>query len=104
MSRTAMTYSLVLLIFLVIAGCGRPPQLGEDRAAFKAVDALYTAVSLRDTEKVGQCATQLKSLHDAGKLSDAANQVLDSIIHSAQNKEWEPALERLSKFMEGQTR
>ena len=38
----------VLLLCVITPGCFGPPQMGPDREAFKAIDALYTAVSLHE--------------------------------------------------------
>jgi hypothetical protein len=89
-------------LVLALAGCGSPPQIGADKATFKAVDALYTAVSLRDPKLVDQCETNLKSLKDTGKIPEDASSSLDSIIAEGRSGKWESAQERLSKFMEGQ--
>ena len=97
----AFAFSFLVLAF---AGCGGPPQIGEDRDTFKAVDALYTAVSLRDLKLVGQCEAKLKGLHDASKIPEAVFSSLESIIAEAKDGKWEPTQERLSNFMEGQRR
>jgi hypothetical protein len=93
-----------MLLVLGPWGCWGPPQIGADREAFKAVDALYTAVGLRDAGKVDQCRARLESLRDAGKIPEGAYASLESIIGEAKGGKWEPALEHLSKFMEGQRR
>lgn len=100
MRKANLTAALWLLL---CAGCG-PPQMGADRDAFKAVDALYTAVGLRDPKRVDQCSATLKGLRDAGKLPAVAAATLDSIVAEARGQQWEPALEHLSGFMEGQRR
>jgi len=104
MIRTAIAGIALSLFALGIVGCGRPPQIGGDKETFKTVDALYTAVSLRDAGKVDQCAAKLKSLRDADKLPEAASRSLDAIIAQTKDGQWEPALEQLSTFMEGQSR
>src|SRR5690349_15681188 len=85
------------------AGCG-PPQIGMDREAFKAVDALYTAVSLRDPALVDRCDKSLDALHDAGKLPDSAHVALESMIRDAKAGGWDGAISRLNDFMLGQRR
>jgi hypothetical protein len=100
-SVVSFTFSVLVLIF---GGCGGSPQIGADRDTFKAVDALYTAVSLRDPKLVGQCAAKLQRLRDASKIPEGAFSSLESIIAAANDGKWEPAQERLSTFMEGQRR
>src|SRR5207253_8335898 len=45
----------------------RPPQMGADDDVFKTVDALFTAVSMKDEAKLAQCEQRLHSHRDAGK-------------------------------------
>ena len=93
-----------LLFLLLIAGCGRPPQLGADEASFKAVDALYTAVGLRDVAALDRSAATLDGLRAAGKLPDAAADALTRVVAEAKSGAWESAQTRLGTFMEGQRR
>jgi len=86
------------------AGCGGPPQIGVDDESFKAVDALYTAVSLREVKLVDQCQATLKGLREAKTLGEDASGALDSIIDEAKGGAWEDAQTRLARFMEGQRR
>ncbi len=104
MKRTGYLAILLLLPILMIGGCGDPPQLGSDREAFKTVDALYTALGLRDIKIVDQCDEKLRRLRDEGKLSRDAWSRMDSIITIAKQEKWESALGLLSQFMEGQRR
>jgi hypothetical protein len=95
-----MTWSSLLI--LASGGCGGPPQIGANKEAFKTVDALYTAVGLRDTQLVARCEEKLNGLRDAGSLPAGASRSLDSIIAEAKGGRWERSMERLSDFMEGQ--
>jgi hypothetical protein len=104
MNRVAFVAFTSSLLLVGSAGCVGPAQIGADRETFKTVDALYTAVGLRDPEKVDQCAMKLKSLRDSGKVPEAAYKSLEAIVAQAKDGKWEPALERLSTFMEGQRR
>ncbi len=89
---------------LAVGGCWAPPQIGGDEKSFKAVDALYTAVSLRETKLVDQCEGDLKGLREAGSLGEDASKALESIIAEARGGAWEDAQSRLARFMEGQRR
>ena len=84
-------------------GCGET-QMGADPETFKAVDAFYTAVSLREPDRVDQCAATLKALRDAGKLDAEPHDVLGGIATEAKGGGWESAQARLARFMRGQTR
>jgi hypothetical protein len=91
-------------VLLCLAGCGGPAQIGADRDTFKAVDALYTAVSLHDPALLDRCAADLRKLQDSGKLPEDALRSLDGMIAEARTGQWEASQERLARFMEGQRR
>jgi hypothetical protein len=102
MRRTALATLLVSLLVLAFGGCGRPPQIGGDRDSFKAVDALYTAVSLRDPKHLDRCEKTLRDLQAKGKLPEAAGKSLEAIVSEARERKWEVAQSRLGDFMRGQ--
>ncbi|MDG3005021.1 hypothetical protein [Paludisphaera mucosa] len=91
-------------ILAAALGCGGPPQIGADAEAFKTVDALYTAVSLREPALVDQCLAALKSLREAGKLDPAPCDALEGLAAEAKGGGWESAQSRLARFMRGQSR
>jgi hypothetical protein len=78
--------------------------MGPDRDAFTAIDALYTAVSLREPPRVDRCAATLAKLRDEGKLPPAAHDALAAIMSEAKGGAWESAQGRLREFMLGQRR
>ncbi len=92
---------LWLSLFL-IAGCGRPPQLGGDETVFGEVEALYTAVTAKRPDLLHQSRQRLSALHRDGKLPPAAYQRLAGICEQAERQEWRPAAEKLWTFMRGQ--
>ena len=88
---------------LLIQGCGEV-QMGADPAVFKAVDALYTAVSLREPDRVDHCMASLTTLRDSAALDREPFDALDRIASEARSGSWESAQSRLARFMRGQTR
>jgi hypothetical protein len=104
MRRIALVLLASPLLVLATGGCGRPAQIGGDRDSFKAVDALYTAVSLRDPAHLDRCETTLRDLRARGKLPDSAGRSLDAIVAEARGGRWEDAQARLGAFMRGQRR
>jgi len=88
----------------VACGCWGEHQIGTSKEAFKAVDALYTAVGLRDPKLLGRCEETLGALGETKELPAEAAETLTSIIAEAKEGAWEPAQLRLSRFMEGQYR
>ena len=92
----------VIGIAWVIWSRSPPPQLGIDGQVFKTVDALFTAITSRDSSRLEDCERRLKAYHEEGRISDAAAGSLDAIIQQARNGHWEPAARRLYDFMRGQ--
>jgi hypothetical protein len=93
-----------LLLLLLISACGAPAQIGPEKDALKAVDALYTAVSLRDETLLADCLARLKTLRDAGTLPDPAFRSLETITLQARQGKWEPSQDRLIRFIDAQRR
>ena len=88
-------------IALLLAGCIRTPQLGNE-AAMGECEALYTAVTTKRADLLAACRKRLATLHSSGKLSDAAESQLTSVCEQCDRKEWRPAAERLYAFMRAQ--
>src|SRR5437588_8420428 len=103
MVRRVLATLLSSLLALAFAGCS-PPQIGADKDSFKAVDALYTAVSLRDPRLLDQCEKALQDLRAKGQLPEAAGGSLGAIVSEARAGRWEVAQSRLGDFMRGQRR
>ena len=101
MNRTIRAMMLSLPLVLAAGGCGGPPQIGTNKEAFKTVDALYTAVSLRDSKLVAQCEERLEGLRDSGSLPADASKSLDSIIAEAKAGDWEALPETAERFHGG---
>ncbi|HEU5117935.1 MAG TPA: hypothetical protein VFT74_15010 [Isosphaeraceae bacterium] len=94
---------VLVLGALWVSGCG-VPQIGLDRSAFQAVDALYTAVSLRDPKLLEACESNLNRLRTERKLPEAAGRTLDGFVAEARSGDWEAAQSRLADFMRRQRR
>lgn len=95
---------------LLLGGCllayflTRPPQMGTSQRVFRTVDALYTAVRMRDEAKVADCERRLHECRDAGQLPPDAARSLDGIIATARGGKWDAATEGLYEFMLAQRR
>jgi hypothetical protein len=90
------------LLVLALFGCGKPPQIGSDEEAHKAIDALFTAVTARDVTQLDRSEARLNDLHSQGKLPAAAHQAINGIVWKAREGKWESAAERLYEFIKGQ--
>lgn len=81
-----------------------PSQMGSDGEVFAAVDALFTAVTARDANLLGQCEERLQALRQNGKLPANAASYLGGIVAQARAGRWEPAAQSLYDFMLRQRR
>jgi len=97
-------YAALMLFVVLIAGCGRPPQIGPDPVARKEAEALYTAITSRRDPLLVECRARLTKLHDEGQLGSDAYETMTQIADRAESGEWEPAAEALWTFMRGQAK
>ena len=81
-----------------------PPQMGADEETFRAVDALFTAVTARDPKLLGQCEQRLHALQKTDKLPAGAADYLDGVIRTAHAGRWDRAASSLYDFMLAQRR
>ncbi len=102
-TRIRATTAILLAAPLLGFGCGEA-QIGADPATFKAVDALYTAVSLREPARVDHCLATLASLHESGHLGREPLDAMSGIAAEAKSGAWEESQSRLARFMRGQAR
>jgi hypothetical protein len=91
-----------LLLGTWFAYWDRTPQVGGDKESLKAVEALYTAVSSRDTSRLTHCEEQLHALRDQGRLPRAAADYLDGLISTARGGNWKGATHKIFDFMRAQ--
>ena len=82
----------------------KTPQMGASEETFKAVDALFTAVTARDEKLLARCEQHLQTLPEAGELPTAALDYLNGIIQNARAGHWQSAAVRLYDFMMAQRR
>jgi hypothetical protein len=102
---------LAILGVLVVASAARvwlgyraPPQLPASDEVYKSVDALFTAVTSRDEQRLAACEERLKNYHNRALLPDRAWQRLSGVITTAKNGQWDTAAHRLYDFIQGQRR
>ncbi len=80
------------------------PQLASSPEVFQTVDALFTAVTAHDNQRLADCQQRLAKFKDRGSLPAVAAQRLDRIISLAQSGDWNAAAHRLYDFMQAQKR
>jgi hypothetical protein len=81
-----------------------PPQIGTSEEVFKTVDALFTAITSRDTRQLGECEQRLQTFREAGTLPLQAARDLNSVIQQARDGKWDASAHRLYDIMLGQRR
>lgn len=107
--RTKLTLSILCLLIVAFAarlyfGYRSQPQLPPSPEVFQTVDALFTAVTAHDSQRLADCQQRLAKYKDRGSLPPAAAQRLDRIISLAQSGDWTTAAHRLYDFMQAQKR
>ncbi len=108
-SRTKLTLAVLSMLLLAVAarlwyGSLSQPQLASSDEVFQTVDALFTAVTAHDLQRLADCQQRLAKHKDRGSLPPAAAQRLDRIISLAQSGDWTAAAHRLYAFMQAQKR
>jgi hypothetical protein len=83
---------------------GGEPQLAAYEEVFQTVDALFTAVTSKDSKRLDDCENRLEKFREDERLSETAATVLDRIIDQAHTGDWETAAQRLYDFMLAQKR
>jgi hypothetical protein len=113
LSSIAMTFrilsqssiaALLLAVMVSLAGCRPVPQVVDDPAVYRELDALYTAVTSHRQDLLLACRERLTKLHVEKHLSDAGFTEIADIMSQAEKGEWSPAATRLYDFMRAQRR
>lgn len=78
------------------------PQVVNDQAVFKELDALYTAVTSKRRNLVDDCRGRLTTLHQDGRLSDVGFSAVTKIITETEQEQWTEAAQHLYDFMRAQ--
>ncbi len=92
----------IVVLAILIGNMRSPPQLKADEEVFNTVDALFTALTSRDHDRLDECERRLLEYRESGKLSAKPARLLDGVIQQARAENWEPAAQRLYVFMYGQ--
>ncbi len=101
-TRPRRVVALILAACLLFSGCQRTPQLGGNEECLGAADALWTAVTAKDSELVNASEAKIKQLHTDGKLPAAAFEVLKGVIARTRAGDWDDARGDLKAFVRGQ--
>jgi hypothetical protein len=89
-ARRAIVLALVLMgPLLLILGCGEPSV--RELKNRRELEALLTAVSLKNKSELEKDITRIDERHDSGELSDQGYNDLQEIIKKARAGDWSAA-------------
>ena len=90
--------SVLAITLLGECGCGEPsPRALKNR---QELEALLTAVSLKQSGELERDARRIADRHDAGELSESRFQDLQTIIQKARDGQWAAAEKRAYELRE----
>lgn len=78
--------SILLALVLFGSGCRGPTQ--EDRYNRRALEAILTAITMKNTRLLEESAKKAKERKDAGHLTDEQYHGMEAIIKKASEGDW----------------
>jgi len=99
--RFAALAAFMLMTCTLASGCGKPPQLSSP-GNLEAADALWTAVSAKQTNLLDSSASEIESLHSTQKMPDDVYASLSGVVATAREGDWAAARATLKTFIQGQ--
>jgi hypothetical protein len=90
---------LVAATILALVGCSGEPSERELKNR-RELEALLTAVTLKNKKEVERDARRITERHTAGELSDAPYQALQEIVEKARAGDWAGAEKQAYDFRE----
>lgn len=81
--------ALLLAVAIFTAGCSKPTEVDRDNR--RLLDAILTAITMKNTEWLEEDAKLLEKRHDAGQLTDSEHGKLLAIIDKARSGDWKSA-------------
>jgi Flp pilus assembly protein TadD len=91
--------SIIAAMVLALVGCSGEPSERELKNR-RELEALLTAVSLRNKTELGRDAERIEARHTSGELSDAPYQTLQEILKKAKAGDWAGAEKQAYEFRE----
>jgi len=93
-------WTLFVGLGFMLGGCGEPSH--RELKNRGELEALLTAVSLKNADELEKDARRINGRHDAGELSDSSYQALNEIIEKARSGDWAEAEKKAYHFRERQ--
>lgn len=85
-----------LVLVVSLTGCSRPTEARRDNR--RLLDAILTAVVIRNTKELGKDKELLEGRRKDGKLSQASFDEIQKLIAEAEEGKWEAAEKGLYKL------
>ena len=99
---------VLLLVVVLILGVGlytyfrHSPSLGNSEAVRQTVDALFTAFTSKNLDRLKDCENRLITFRETGELPQPAYRSLAEMIQQARDGGWETAARSLYDFIQRQ--
>jgi hypothetical protein len=90
---------IIAALVVALAGCSGEPSERELKNR-RELEALLTAVSLKNKKELEKDAGRIEDRHASGELSDAPYRSLQSIIKKARDGDWAAAEKQAYEFRE----
>ena len=90
--------TLLLWLMLLLAGCGEPSV--RELKNRRELEALLTAISLKNKKELEKDILRIEERHDSGELSDERYKDLQAIAKKAQAGDWVGAEKQAYEFRE----
>jgi hypothetical protein len=87
--RTRSSCNILFGLAVLASGCRGPTP--QDRENRRALDAILTAITMKNARLLEDSATRVKARHDAGHLTDAEYEGMEAIISKARGGDWSGA-------------
>ena len=82
--------SVIAALVLALGGCSGEPSERELKNR-RELEALLTAISLKNTKELEKDAGRIEARHTSGELSDAPYRTLQAILKKARDGDWAAA-------------
>jgi hypothetical protein len=79
----------LMVLLLAVAGCGEPSE--RELKNRRELEALLTAISLKNTKELEKDIKRIDDRHASGELSDGGYRDLNEIVKKAQSGDWSSA-------------
>jgi hypothetical protein len=87
--RHRLSVAWLMAVLLAVAGCGEPSE--REFKNRRELEALLTAISLKNVKELDKDAKRIEERHTSGALSDDGYKNLQEIVKKAEAGDWSGA-------------